>query len=72
MKIYQVALCEIAREGARVKLAQYRAGKQQYRGLDSYTVAATLELFYPEIPFKQIRDDYSDLEFELYEELKLK
>jgi len=72
MKTYHVALCEIARISAEAKLAQYRSGYNQYRGFDSFGIAATLELFYPERDFKQIRTDFEDLEFELYEELKLK
>lgn len=72
MKTYQVALCEIARESAKVRYAQRQGGTMVPRGFDSHAIAATLELFYPERDFNQIRRDFEDLEFEFYEEEKLK
>jgi hypothetical protein len=71
MKTYKEALYAIAQESAQVKRAQYLSGANQYRGFDSHGIAATLSLTF-ERDFKEVRNEFEDLEFELYEELKLK
>jgi len=71
MKTYKEALYAIAQESAQVKRAQYLGGANQYRGFDSHAIAATLSLIF-EVDFKTARNEFDDLEFELYEELKFK
>ena len=71
MKTYKEALYAIAQESAEVKRARFLGGANQYNGFDSHAVAATLSLTFGE-DFREVRRDFEDLEFNLYEELKLK
>lgn len=71
MKTYKEALYAIAQESAQVKRARYLGGSNQYRGFDDHAIAACLSLTF-DVDFKTARAEFEDLEFELYEELKLK